>query len=315
MDFRCNDYLCSALPVRCAKTIIPAPPGTDEGTILVNKKIGSCFGAVFCLILAVPSEAALRYIIAVDIQREGTKVKTERLLEQVTMDGDQGRIDFLAPDGSKPGNSGYMLTLDGGKTFTWSDGGQAVCGNWSLEEFFGTVGALLEKGSHFINAKLPEARVEKTLEEPGPEMHGFPTTHLRLNTKYGAKGRVLIMKFEYSVEQTDDVWMTSVLELPAMERRWVETMGRTGFEYLDAMSATWDAEVTGVVLKHKNVVRLTNLQSSKVSVKTETMEVTAFERLDPSQIPEGTFAKPECRQVNQREMEEKATIFIRDSLK
>lgn len=282
---------------------------------IVNNKIGLYFAAVLCLILAVPSGAALRYNVAVDIQREGDKVKSERLVEQVTVDGDRGRIDFLAPDGSKPENGGYMLTLDGGKTFAWSDGGQAVCGNWSLEEFFGTVGALLEKGTRFINAELPEAQVEKTLEEPGPEMHGFPTTHLRLDTKFGAKGRVLIMKFEYSVEQTDDVWMTSVLELPALERRWVEMMGQTGFEYIDAMLATWDAEVTGVVLKHKNVVRLTNLQSNKVSVKTETMEVTEFERLEPSQIPEGTFAKPECRHVDQRKMEERAMRFIRNSLK
>ncbi|MGB5179316.1 MAG: hypothetical protein WBP44_11370, partial [Gammaproteobacteria bacterium] len=139
--------------------------------------------------------------------------------------------------------------------------------------------------------------------------------HLRLATKFGAKGRVLIMKFEYSVEQTDDVWMTSVLELPALERRWVEMMGQTGFEYIDAMLATWDAEVTGVVLKHKNVVRLTNLQSNKVSVKTETMEVTEFERLESSQIPEGTFVKPECRPVDQKKMEERAMRFIRNSLK
>ena len=281
----------------------------------MNRKIGSYFGAVFCLILAVPSGAALRYNIAVDIVREGDKVKTRRLLEQVTVDGDRGRIDFLAPDGSKSGNGGYMLTLDGGKTFAWSDGGQAVCGNWSLEAFFATVGALLEKGTRFINAELPEARVEKTLEEPGPDIHGFPTTHLRLATEFGAKGRVLIMKFEYSVEQTDDVWMTPELELPALERRWMETMGRTGFDYADAMLTAWDAEVTGVVLKHKNVVRLTNLQSGKVSVKTESMEVTGFERLEPSQIPVGTFAMPECRQVDQREMKEKAGKFIRDSLK
>lgn len=282
---------------------------------IVNNKIGLYFAAVLCLILAVPSGAALRYNVAVDIQREGDKVKSERLVEQVTVDGDRGRIDFLAPDGSKPENGGYMLTLDGGKTFAWSDGGQAVCGNWSLEEFFGTVGALLEKGTRFINAELPEAQVEKTLEEPGPEMHGFPTTHLRLDTKFGAKGRVLIMKFEYSVEQTDDVWMTSVLELPALERRWVEMMGQTGFEYIDAMLATWDAEVTGVVLKHKNVVRLTNLQSNKVSVKTESMEVIKFERLEPLQIPADTFEKPECRQVDRRQMEETANKYIRDSLK
>lgn len=266
--------------------------------------------------LAAPSAATLRNTITLDIQRsKGDTVKTERLVEQVTVDGDRGRIDFLAPDGSKHGNAGYLLTLDGGSTFAWSDEGQAVCSNWSLEAFFETVGALLEKSTRFINAKLPEARVEKVLEEPGPDMHGFPTTRLRLVTKYGAKGRVLIMKFEYSVEQTDDVWMTSALELPALERRWVETMGRTGFEYADAMSVAWDTEVTGVVLKHKNVVRLTNLQSGKVSLKTETMAVTEFERLEPSQIPEGTFVKPECRQVDPREMEEKARSYIRDRLK
>ena len=52
-----------------------------------------------------------------------------------------------------------------------------------------------------------------------------------------------------------------------------------------------------------------------MTVKTETMEVTEFERLESSQIPEGTFAKPECRPVDQKKMEERAMRFIRNSLK
>ena len=134
-------------------------------------------------------------------------------------------------------------------------------------------------------------------------------------TKFGAKGRVLILKFEYAAEQTDDVWMTSELELPALEKRWVEGLSRTGFEYLDALSTSWDQEVNGAVLKHRNVVRLTNLQSGEVSIKTETMEVTELERLEPSDIPEAIFAMPKCEQVDDAEMKKRAKKFIKNSLK
>jgi hypothetical protein len=276
---------------------------------------GSSVGALLCLFLAWPASAALRYTIVTDVQREGDVVKTERLVERVTVDGDKGRIDFLAPDGSEREAGGYLLTLDGGQTFAWAEGDQAVCGNWSLEAFFGTVGALLEKGARFINAELPEARVEKTLEEPGPELLGYPTTHLRLRTNFGATGRILIMKLEYAVEQTDDVWMTSDLEIPALERRWLEGFAQTGFAYADAMSAAWNTEVTGAVLKHRSVVRLTDLRSEKVSVKTETMEVTGLEMLAASEIPENTFSMPECRKVETADMEKEAKRFIKDTLK
>lgn len=52
-----------------------------------------------------------------------------------------------------------------------------------------------------------------------------------------------------------------------------------------------------------------------VSVKTETMEVTELEMLESSQIPEGTFSMPKCRQVGKGEMEKKAKRFIKDTLK
>lgn len=270
---------------------------------------------MFGLAVASPLHAGLRYTIATDIVREDNKVQKERTVEEVTVDGDKARIDFLAPDGSKPKNGGFLLTVDGGKTFALSEGGEAVCADWSTEEFFKTVGKLLDKGTRFINADLENMKFEKAKEEPGPEILGYPTSHLQLVTGLELKGKILFKKFEYRADATDEVWMTSELELPALERRWLDATAETGFQDIDKLTAAWNAEVSGVVLKQKSVIVLTNLDSNEKSTKTETMEVTKLEKLDSGQIPEGTFDMPKCKQVGKDEMEETAKRFIKKSVK
>ncbi len=225
-------------------------------------------GIALGLVMLNPVHAGLRYVIETDILREDNKVQRDRLVEEVTVDGDKARIDFLAPDGSKPKNGGFILTLDGGKTFAFSEGGQAVCADWSTEEFFRTVGALLDKGTRFINADLEDMKFQKTKEEPGPAMHGYPTTHLNLVTGLAVKGKILFKKFEFRADITDEVWMTSELELPAHERKWLEATAETGFQDIDKLTAAWNKEVSGTVLKQKSVVVVTNRDSKEKSTKT-----------------------------------------------
>ncbi|MGB5718088.1 MAG: hypothetical protein WBN81_13480 [Gammaproteobacteria bacterium] len=279
------------------------------------KTLSSCAVAMLGLVIACTVHAGLRYTIETDILQGDKKVQKERFVDEITVDGEKARIDFLAQNGSKPKNGGFILTVDGGKTFALSDGGEAVCSDWSTDDFFSTVGKMLDKGTRFINADLEEAKFEKVLEEPGPEMHGYPTTHLRLLTSFAAKGKILFMRFEYGAEVTDEVWMTSGLKLPAHERKWLEATAKTGFDYIDKLVAAWNAEVSGTVLKQRSVVRLTNLDSKETSTKTEIIEVTRLEMLDSGQIPEGTFTMPRCKQVDKNEMEEEAKRFIKKSLK
>ena len=146
-------------------------------------------------------------------------------------------------------------------------------------------------------------------------MHGYPTTQLRLLTSFAAKGKILFMRFEYEAEVTDEVWMTSGLDLPAHERKWLEATAETGFDYIDKLVAAWNGEVSGTVLKQKSVVRLTKLDLKETSTKTEIVEVTRLEMLDSSLIPEGTFTMPGCKQVDKSVMEEEAVRFIKKSLK
>jgi hypothetical protein len=274
------------------------------------KTPGLGIAALLCAVTASPVNAGLDYTLVTDIVREDNGVQKERIVERVTVDGDKGRIDFLGPDGRKPQNGASLLTLDGGKTFALSEGREAVCADWSTQKFFRTIGELLDKGTRFVNADLSDAKVEKTLEEPGPPMHGYPTTHLRMVSRYGAKGQILFKKFEFAVEETDDLWMTSELEMPALERRWIEATAQTGFEYVDAMSEVWNAAVTGTVLKRRGVTRLTDLRSKEVSVKTETVEVTKLETLDPSQLSQAAFIMPTCNQVDKRDMKKAAQKLI-----
>ena len=279
------------------------------------KALCSCTVAILGLVSLCTAQAGLRYTIVTDILQEDTKVRKEHFVEEVTVDGDKARIDFLESDGSKDSNGGFILTVDGGKTFVLNKGDEAVCSDWSTDDFFATVGKLLDKGARFINADLQESRFVKELEEPGPEMHGYPTTHLRLLTSFAAKGRILFMRFEYGAEVIDEVWTTSGLELPAHERKWLDATAKTSFEYIDKLAKQWNDAVRGTVLKQKSVVRLTNLDSKETSTKTETVEVTKIEKLGSGQIPEGTFTMPKCSQIDNNEMEEEAKLYIKKSLK
>jgi hypothetical protein len=116
---------------------------------------------------------------------------------------------------------------------------------------------------------------------------------------------------EYTVEEIDDIWMTSELDLPVFERLWLETTSQSGFDYLDEISARRIAFETGPVLRLENVVTLRNLKKGEEKVKKEITVVHNLREITADDIPKGHFDMPPCEPVSRKEMEKNATRMLK----
>ena len=263
---------------------------------------------LLCVLLLLPpvASAALRYEISIEVIRED---EVEHFAERVTADGDNARVDFLNADGQPDGS--YMLSNDGGKTMIIHDGQSAICAEWDRAEFFAAAGRMLDKGQRMVNAEMSAVETVKESEQEGPEMEGYPTTHITLRTNYQGLGKLLFIKFRYDIEEIDDMWMTDALEVPEFERGWIEAATRTGHEFIDEHESNWLSHVHGAVLKHTNVIRITNARSGKVQEKTEHFTVSAIEILQASDLPPALFEAPTCEKVEKSEMQHQAERMLK----
>jgi len=207
------------------------------------------------------------------------------------------------------------MTLDGGKTAVLGYRQKTVCTQWDSQEFFREVGRLLHSVERWTNLEITNVGVEKVLEEPGPELLGYATRHVRLRTIAGGKASILIKKFQYSLEIIDDVWIAPQLEIHPIEKQWIAAQTNTGFEQLDDMLDSWNKQLPAMILKQESVVRLKDLLKDKESTKKEKIEITAIEKLDPSKLSEETFRMPSCDKVSREEMKETAKDMLKDIIK
>jgi hypothetical protein len=265
------------------------------------------------LILSLPVYAASRYTIFTEVVPDGKKPVSKVMV--ATLAGDKGRIDIVERDGKKEAEGLFLMTLDGGKTSVLGHKQKTVCSTWDSQEYFREMGRYLHKARHRANLEIADVNVEKVREQPGPELLGYATTHLRLVTTAGIKASVLMKKFQYTVEVTDDIWLAPQLEIHPIERQWINAQTNTGFKQLDLMMDSWNSHLPTTILKQESVIRLKDLVKKKESTKTEKIEITSIEKLEPSNIPEETFLMPKCKKVSRKEMENTAKEMFLDILK
>ena len=149
--------------------------------------------AIILVVLSVPAGAASRYTIVSEIVTDGNSQVSE--MATITLTEDKGRIDFVVRDGRKEKGGLYLMTLNGGKTAVMGDKSKSMCSEWDSEQYFREMGKLLHKAQRWTNLEITDVKVEKVLEEPGPELLGYATTHVRLVTTAGVKYNVLVKSY------------------------------------------------------------------------------------------------------------------------
>ncbi len=275
--------------------------------------IGRLIVAVIFLVISISVNAATRYTIATEVVTNGENLRSE--VATITLTEDKGRIDFVVREGRKEKGDLYLMTLDGGKTAVMGDKGKSICSEWDSEQYFREMGRLLHKARRWTNLEITDVKVEKVLEEPGPELLGYATTHVRLVTTAGVKYSVLVKAHEYTLTITDDVWMAPQLAIHPIEQQWINAQTSTGFDLLDQLLDSWYLHLPATIIKQESVFKQIDLVKKTESTKVDKITVISIEALDPLQISEEVFKMPKCDKVSRQKMEAAAKVMLKKTLK
>lgn len=257
--------------------------------------------------------AATQFVIKTEEVRGDQKsTRTERIV----LDGNNGRIDVVEKDGKPNPGLAYMLTTDGGKTWIIADNKKTVCSNWGTKQFFDTVGALLNKYSRIINAKVVSSKVEVLENKPAPKMLGKKVQFLKIASHLRMRGAFLVFSADYKLEFQDHIWFSPELPVDPIERRWIEASVNTGYPHVDALSAAWEKNITGVIIKQVRSTKVTDLKKKKVTTdKIEIVTMQSISHPERSELPQGLFIKPECSDVGKNEITKEIKDMLQEIVK
>lgn len=261
---------------------------------------------LFFLFIALPVAAdPLRVTIVTDIVEKGEP--KDKDTEIITIDGEKKvRLEFLGEEEKASNSTPYLLTTDGGNTWVIGNKQEAYCAQMDTGEFFQYLGSLALKVEGIANLEITDPRVKKVLEQEGPKILGYPTTHVRLVTTAAGKASIFFQKFDYKVHITDDIWYSTELEMHPVRKRWLESLSNSGYPQLDKLIDQWAANLNGSILKQESVMKLTNVIKNEEEITTQKSRIVTVEKLKPADISTDTFDIPKCKSISNKEMRDTA---------
>ena len=268
----------------------------------------SMFFAVVVLLMAFTVNAGTRGVIEVEIIK-GESV--EKYAEIYTFDDERFRIDFVGEDLKITDETPYIMTVDGGEQWVMGDKpkDKFYCSAVNTEEFFKNLGDQVTHAVEFFNVKPESPTVKQILEEPGPEILGFNTTHVRLETDARAYAWFLFFKFEYTVKIIDDLWYTTDVDIHPIRKKWINALTQSGNNIIDQTFTYYTSKLPGPVLKSESVMDITNVRKDSVKTEKQRTVVTELEEIKSEEM-DRIFKMPECEKMDDDEIQEKGKALF-----
>ena len=273
------------------------------------KRSINSFVAFFILLLAVVSvEAGTKVVIEVEIIK-GDNI--EKSTEIITFDEKRFRLDLPGSDEINAPETPYIMTVDGGENWVIGDRpkDRFYCSQMQTEEFFKNMGTQVTDAIEFFNVKADAPTVKKVLEEPGPEIQGFKTTHLQLETNARAHAWFLFIKFEYTVKIIDDIWYTTEVNIHPVKKRWMNALSQSGNSLIDQLIDGFTSKLEGPILKQETVIQITDARKKETKIQTHRANIVEIIELKRTELDE-IFQLPECETMDDDEVQEKAKALF-----
>lgn len=279
---------------------------------MCTKISGKILASFIVMFVALQSQAADVVTIETQSSKNNGKVVTSTNI--LTIDDEKMRIDYLGSNSEKTATTPYLLTLDGGKDWVLGDlvDNEFYCAKVDMDDFFSYLGDLLSRIDAFTNPKFFDTKVEVLLDEAGPEILGFKTRHLRIQTTAKVKAFLLVKKFEFGMVKVDDVWYTNDREVHPAKQRWIEALTHSGYEKLDMLSRGFRSKISGPILKQNTVLETTNYKKNEVEKYTQNFRAVSHKELESSDIPSDTFSKPDCKKINKGQTKDAASSMFKE---
>ncbi|MBN1426037.1 DUF4412 domain-containing protein, partial [Candidatus Fermentibacteria bacterium] len=200
-------------------------------------------------------------------------------------DGDNGKVEFAESKNDMMGKGTYLVTTDGGKTVYLVNPKEKTYAVWDMDAMMQLAGGAMG----VVKMTITDPKVERLLEEPGPAMLGYPTTHYKSRTSYTMSMSVMGIKSQSTTVKEQDTWATTKLP-DASLGMWLRNAPKSGNEELDKLIAAEMDVMKGVPLKTVTATTTTDTKKKKAETSTTTMEVTV---LTPMDVAESNFAIPD----------------------
>ncbi|HET9697695.1 MAG TPA: DUF4412 domain-containing protein [Terriglobales bacterium] len=237
---------------------------------------------LFIILAALPSWAGVTYT-AVTRTILGSKNQSGDFRVRGWVSGSHARMEFLKSELPEIQTGTYLVSSDGGDTVYLVNPAEKTFTRWDVNGMVHNMADMMRTFRGQMKVRFEEPKVEKLLEEAGPEMQGLPTRHFRYRTSYKA---TLGDTETIATVMDEDIWTTSAIQEPGV-KAFLDKRPTTGDEQLDRILNAEMSKVPGFPLKRTTS---TQTQTHKQTTVTRSeMEIVELKNVD---TPETMFAVP-----------------------
>jgi|CXWL01.1.fsa_nt_gi hypothetical protein len=244
--------------------------------------------ASLALAFALPADAGVTYTMTTSATGPNAKAMEQTAQGWVT--ASKMKVEFTSSGNPIMGKGSYLLTQDAGQTMLLVNPKEKTYARFDVDAMMSSVGGMLKAMGAMVKINISNPKVEKLLEEAGPEMLGLPTTHYKFRTSYAMEMKILMSKTSQSSVTEEEMWVTDSLADQAVMGAWLRKgPPKLGDEGFDKLVAAEMSKAAGMPLKR---IATTTTKDDKGHTNTSTMttEVTALDR--NASVADSTFELP-----------------------
>ncbi len=227
--------------------------------------------AVACMAMAVlAAYGGVSYTMQVSSEGDGGGGGRPggKMMIKGMMEGEDIRLEFHGqPSPVMPGHGGYMLIKEAGtRTYMVNPESKTYFAMNSMD--------MANAAGAMMGMKVSDVSVKKVLDEDGGKILGYPVRHIKIHTSYTMEMTVMGNKMNTSVVQEDEIWATTGIQFPNIER-WMKSLtGSFGAE-LKKIAEAQKGYIKGFPLKMV-VTSTSKNPMGQTQTSKSVMEVTEF---------------------------------------